>query len=348
MKLIEVANGKDNNFNLLRLFAAFAVLVTHSFAIVTGDPQSEPLRAWIGMTIGDFAVDAFFITSGFLVTASLERKQSVRHFIFSRALRIYPALLVMLVCTVFAMGLLVTSLDTIKYLSSTQTYKYFIKCAFLIFNIEYVLPGVFELNPVKLAVNGSLWSMPWELRMYALLLSIWIFAKVFGLSGLVFLKRSVLFIFLAALALHIGFNYGASNTNHGIRLFYMFFSGAALYCFRDKIPLSNSLIAIGLSLLFASSTNKDIFFVIYTLVYSYLILWLAYIPSGTIRKYNYFGDYSYGTYIYAYPIQQLAIKFFPALSVVGMIFFSTLLTLIFAAGSWHFVEERALNLKRNF
>jgi peptidoglycan/LPS O-acetylase OafA/YrhL len=347
MNLADLANGKDNNFNLLRLLAALAVLVTHSFALVSGDPQTEPLRAWIGLTIGDFAVDAFFITSGFLVTASLVRKQSIRHFIFSRALRIYPALLVMLVLTVFALGLLVTSLDAIKYLSSTQTYRYFIKCALLIFNIEYVLPGVFENNPVKFAVNGSLWSMPWELRMYALLLSIWIAAKLFRRSGLTFLNRGVLVIFLASLALHFRFNFGSENTDHGIRLLYMFFSGAAFYCFRDNIRLSNPAVVFILGLLLASTSHKEAFFVAYTLLYSYVVLWLAYVPSGSIREYNSFGDYSYGTYIYAYPIQQLTIKFFPTLSVIGMIFVSALLTLIFASGSWHLVEARALNLKRN-
>jgi peptidoglycan/LPS O-acetylase OafA/YrhL len=348
MKLIDFANGKDNNFNLLRLFAAIAVLVTHSFAIVSGNPESEPLRNIIGMTIGDFAVDAFFITSGFLVTSSLIRKQSVRHFVFSRALRIYPALIVMLVSTVFLMGPLVTSLGVMRYISNAQIYKYFIKCAILIFNIEYVLPGVFESNPVKFAVNGSLWSMPWELRMYALLLAIWISAKILGLNGLIFLKRAILILFLLSLALHIGLNFGVASTNHGARLFYMFFSGAAFYCYRERIHLSNRLLIISIACLIFSSANKDIFFLIYNIAYAYIVLWLAYVPSGTIRRYNNFGDYSYGTYIYAYPIQQLTIKLLPALPVIGMIFFSTVFTLVLAAGSWHFVEERALNLKRNF
>ena len=37
-----------------------------------------------------------------------------------------------------------------------------------------MLPGVFEHNPFKGAVNGSLWSMPSELRMYAILALIWV------------------------------------------------------------------------------------------------------------------------------------------------------------------------------
>jgi peptidoglycan/LPS O-acetylase OafA/YrhL len=114
MRLIEAAQGKDNNFNLIRLIAALAVLVTHSFAIATGNPELEPLRGWLGMTIGDFAVDAFFITSGFLVTASLARRQSGLEFVCARVLRIYPALLVMVALTVFVVGPLLSRLSPVS------------------------------------------------------------------------------------------------------------------------------------------------------------------------------------------------------------------------------------------
>ena len=73
-------NGHDNNFNLLRFVAASAVLVSHSFALATGDPRTEPLRRLLGLSLGDIAVSAFFATSGFLVTGSLLSKQNATEF----------------------------------------------------------------------------------------------------------------------------------------------------------------------------------------------------------------------------------------------------------------------------
>ena len=44
----------------------------------------------------------------------------------------------------------------------------------LVFGVAYTLPGVFEANPYKAAVNGSLWSMPYEIRMYIVLALAWL------------------------------------------------------------------------------------------------------------------------------------------------------------------------------
>ena len=80
MKLSQLAQGRDNNFNLIRILAALAVLATHSFTLATGRPETEPLRGRLGLTIGSIAVDIFFITSGFLVTASLLNRRSIIDF----------------------------------------------------------------------------------------------------------------------------------------------------------------------------------------------------------------------------------------------------------------------------
>src|SRR5487761_1170379 len=109
VKLSEAARGRDNNFNLLRFLAAFAVLISHSFSLATGVSDAEPLRAAYGLTWGDIAVDVFFVTSGFLVTASLLKRRSATAFVWARVLRIFPALWLMLFLTVFGMGLALTS-----------------------------------------------------------------------------------------------------------------------------------------------------------------------------------------------------------------------------------------------
>ena len=134
MTLSHLSQGRDNNFNLIRIVAALVVLVTHSFALV-GES--------IGMTIGLIAVDVFFIVSGFLVTASLLTRQSTIEFLWARALRIFPALLVMLLLTVFVLGPFFTSLPLSSYFSDRTTYDYLLKCSTLFTGVVYKLPGVF-------------------------------------------------------------------------------------------------------------------------------------------------------------------------------------------------------------
>ena len=178
MKLSSYSQGRDNNFNLIRIIAALAVLVTHSFAVAIGSGDAEPFRGSLGMTMGSIAVDVFFITSGFLVTSSLLNRQSTIEFVWARVLRIFPALLAMLLLTVFALGVFLTSLPISAYFSLPMTYIYLAKNATLLMGVAYNLPGVFDSNPYKSAVNGSLWTMPHEVRMYAILTIVWIALRI--------------------------------------------------------------------------------------------------------------------------------------------------------------------------
>ena len=345
MRLSDAAIGKDNNFNLVRLVAAFAVLLTHSFAIATGDPRTEPLRMWLGMTIGDFAVDGFFITSGFLVTASLARRQSTRDFVRARVLRIYPALLVMVGLTVFVVGPLLTALSVVDYLSHSATLRYLAKCATLIFGVAYLLPGVFEGNPYK-AVNGSLWSMPWELRMYLLLLGLWLGAKFVTRGRGRAWEASILIVFIiSALSLVVA-HFAMPRLALESSLLFMFFTGAAFHVLRERIVLRASGALTVAAALFLATVNKDFFFLVYSGGFAYLLMYLAYAPAGVFRNFNRLGDYSYGTYIYAFPVQQLITAARPGISVSELFLISAPATLALAVASWHLIEHRALRLKR--
>jgi peptidoglycan/LPS O-acetylase OafA/YrhL len=93
--------------------------------------------------------------------------------------------------------------------------------------------------------------------------------------------------------------------------------------------------------------NKDIFFVVYVLTIAYILFYIAYISSGLIRKYNQVGDYSYGVYIYAFPVQQSVAALVPGISVLSMLLIAAPVTLLLAAFSWHFLERYALELKQS-
>jgi peptidoglycan/LPS O-acetylase OafA/YrhL len=348
MRLSDFTQGRDNNFNLIRIIAALAVLVSHSFALAIGTGDAEPLRKVIGMTPGTIAVDVFFITSGFLVTGSLLVRKSAIEFAWARALRVFPALLVMLALTVFCLGVFFTTVPFQSYLTDPKTQVYMLKNASLFMGAAYNLPGVFEHNPYKNAVNGSLWTMPTELRMYAILASIWVLFRAVHTLRLMAFKVAIVSCAVVAGILHVAGHFYFPMTGHFAdftHLFFMFFCGAAFYVLKGHISVSQPIFWLAIVALALSVTDKSVFFVVYNLTIAYVLFFLAYIPSGVIRAFNRVGDYSYGVYIYAFPVQQSIAATVPGISVLSMLLISAAVTLVFAVLSWHLLEQHALGLK---
>lgn len=345
MKLSQFASGRDNNFNLIRFFAAFAVLFSHSFALVAGSGDAEPLRASTGMTLGTMAVDIFFITSGFLVTASLLTRQSVVEFVAARVLRIYPALLVMVTLTVLLVGLYFSTLSASGYLFEKETVSYFVKNVTLVFGVAYKLPGVFEQLPLKGAVNGSLWTLSYELAMYVTLLGIWMALGRLTKNRMTIFPKVIVLLAILGLGVFFLDHFYLHSESKTLRLFFVFFAGAAFYVMKERLVLDSRIFISATLVVLLASFDKEAFFVIYYLAIAYLLFWLAYIPTGVIRKFNLIGDYSYGIYIYAFLIQQSLIALIPDVSVLGLLVLSSIVTLSLAFLSWEFVEKRALSFK---
>jgi peptidoglycan/LPS O-acetylase OafA/YrhL len=351
MKLAECAGNTDNNFHLLRILAAFAVLVTHSFALSTGSADAEPFRQSMGMTMGSVAVDIFFIVSGFLVTGSLLKTRSAIAFFWARVLRIYPALVVMLVLLVFVLGPLFTTLPLASYFAAPRTYSYFVKCATLVWGVNWTLPGVFHFNPAKDAVNGSLWTMPHEIHMYGILLVTWIALGWRGAERVKLFQFAILTAMTSSGMILVGGHLLLNIEIEGwfMKLFFMFFTGAGFYVLRERITLRRSIFWIFVvGLVVSGLVSRQLFFVVYVLTIAYIVFYVVYVPVGTIRRYNRLGDYPYGMYIYAFPIQQTVAACIPGVSVPGMVVLSTIGTLFMAVLSWHLLEKRALKLRARF
>lgn len=348
MRLSQVVQGRDNNFNLIRIAAALTVLVTHSFALSGGAAAGAPGRSRLGMSLGAIAVDVFFATSGFLVTASLMRRGSLRAFVRARVLRIYPANVVMVLLTVFGLGLVFTTRPWTDYLTSTTTLRYLERCATLFFGVSFRLPGVFAHNPYPDAVNGSLWTLPYELHMYALLAFVWFLCTRFASRSAhkAFQYTLVAVTAVSAVLLVLNDLYNPAPRENGfLMLLCTFFSGATCFVMRERIVLSWSLFWPLAALLAASCIDKHLFFAVYLATLAYLVLVLAYLPGGAVRRYNRVGDYSYGTYIYAFPVQQSVAALVPGVSLAPMIALASGATLALAALSWHLIERPALELK---
>lgn len=348
MRLSECAVGRDNNFNLIRLLAALSVIFSHSVAVLGLPANREFFFDRLGFSAGEMAVDVFFVASGFLVTASLVGRGSVVAFVWARALRIYPALWAMLALTVFLLAPKLTSLPLADYFRAPETYAYFGKCATLIGGVRYSLPGVFEHAPLKGEFNGSLWTLPIELRMYLHLALAWLVLAAFPairIRALTLVAPMAAGAFLAII-LHGRLSGGPFNAAN-IRVF-MFLAGTTLYLWRERITLSHGALAGLLLILALAAFNKSMFFVAYVLGLAPLVLHLAYVPGGPIRRFNAWGDYSYGVYIYAFPIQQTLAQAFPAMSLFTMVVLSVLLTLAVASLSWWGIERPALARKGKF
>jgi peptidoglycan/LPS O-acetylase OafA/YrhL len=168
MKLLVLAesSGRENNFNLLRVLAAIAVLFSHCFPLTRGPEAAEPLNALLGHSLGKVAVLIFFVISGFFVSQSFHRCASLSDFIAARVLRIYPGFIVVLVFGVVVIGAMTTAMPVNEYYSDPSTFIYVLNGLTLKW-IQVGLPGVFLTNPYPFAVNGSLWTLFYEVLCYA-------------------------------------------------------------------------------------------------------------------------------------------------------------------------------------
>jgi len=341
-----VNKGKDNNFNLLRFVAAFLVLYSHSFALSLGTGLAEPLRKYVSMTPGTMAVDIFFITSGFLVTRSLFFRGSVVEFVAARVLRIFPALIVAVLVTTVVVGCYFAGSHFWEFMKDEQTVKYLFTNGFGIYGLAVTLPGAFLENPYKRIVNGSLWTLTVELKMYGSLIVLWVLALVSFKDLRKYFAWVVLLVVPVAIVFYVYMNNYYFEERSHLRLLYLFYAGSACYVLRKKIWMSTSVFfvlccGVAASLL----AGRTVFFWVYMMAVPYIVLYLAYVPSGVVRAFNDFGDYSYGTYIYAFPVQQMVAAVMAPLSPMEMFAYSAIITFTLAYFSWNLIEKRALKLK---
>ncbi|MBX2847020.1 MAG: acyltransferase [Acidiferrobacterales bacterium] len=337
--------SRDNNFNLIRILAALAVLISHSYVIVTGEPSNEPLKEILGVSLGSISVDIFFACSGFLVTASFVNSTSIIKFARARVLRIFPAVFVMTIVTTILVGLKVSTEQSSDFFSNAQAFKYVIKNTTLFFGVEYRLPATFMENPYPGIVNGSLWSLPHEVRCYlALALIYWFSLRFLSASQIrrLFFSTSLLVLSLDSISKYLLISI---PHHHFVHLFGVFLLGASLYFYRIHEQSSLAKLAFASVFLFPLLSYFNVFVYFYGFLVPLVALAMAYAPAHILRGYNRIGDYSYGIYIYAFPIQQFLIHAYPSLNVQKLSLWAVVLSLFAAGISWHFVEKPALKFK---
>jgi len=344
MTLADKAAGKDNNLNLIRFLAAMAVLFSHAFALVSGNYHLEPLRSGLGMSPGDIGVDVFFLASGFLVSGSLFHRRSLVEYLWARFLRIYPALIVMLLLCVFVVGPWFGVLPFAEFLRMPGTRHFMVDNLILVRGAEIGLPGVFHGLPWRDVVNGSLWTMTYEVRLYLILGFSWALLVLAGSRGRKVLPSLVALSALVCLGFHLDVvRRGALDPYP--RLYYMFATGVVFQIWKKRVVLSWRIFLVVVGVLACCMPGRTAWQVAYPFLTPYAVFFLAYVPGGFLRAFNRVGDCSYGLYIYSFPVQQIWVALDPGIGIGALIACSSVTVIPIAMISWHFLEKRALGLK---
>jgi peptidoglycan/LPS O-acetylase OafA/YrhL len=337
----DLASSRDNNFNLIRIIAAAAVLISHSYPLALGHDAVEPLSDLIGLSLGEVAVITFFCVSGFFISLSRDRAGGTINFFAARFLRIYPGLTFVLLVSVFLIGPLFTTLSTPEYFRSGETYGY-LTHNLMLFNMKYQLPGVFETNPWP-GINGSLWTLFFEVAFYILVGALGAFSVCSErrrFSGFLVLYAA-LYITFKGLRL----NSALFNDFHGTEAFFMwslpFVLGMSFYQYRQHIH-HRLFGLLPFAVLAACTWRTPFFFECGVLAWTYLILYLGFAAQPVIARYRHLGDYSYGVYIYAFPVQEILAHLFKGISPVSMMLLGFPVVLLAAVFSWHFIEKPAM------
>ena len=324
-----------NNFNLMRLVAAWMVIYGHASAI-TSIAYTDAF-AWMTQLrgAGAVAVDLFFVVSGFLIAASLERN-NVRGYLVSRGLRIVPALVVCVGLTAFVLGPLLTV--AVDYWQQTQTWGYFFVNASLLLS-RFHLPGVFAGHPLDV-VNGSLWTLPNEAKLYIALLFAW-------MLGLLAPKRyTVLWALAVAAGYALAWHYWplADHIQKYGECIVFFITGTLLWVNREYVRLSG-WIAFALLAAMVALRGGPFAHLAYFALLVYGTLYVGLRPRLPLIRHT---DLSYGLYLYGWPAQQLAWMLPAGKTIAGNIAIATAIALALAALSWWLVEKPALRLKRRY
>ncbi|WPB58047.1 acyltransferase [Xylophilus sp. GOD-11R] len=336
------AGGFTHGFDYLRLILAAAVVLVHSFASSYGNGVDKIIWGSPVRMASAPILLMFFALSGFLVAGSVKRSPNLTGFLTLRALRLVPALAVEVVLSAIILGPLLTSIPLGDYFSHHEFFSYF---ANIYGHIHYHLPGVFVDTPAH-AVNASLWTVPYELECYLVLSALWVSRlirfriAVLAITVLLALLYTVKYIYFPMP--HLEFEHSPSRS-----LIVAFLAGVNISLFSDKIKLDWRIAAFMLiGMLATTLVHQTAFIAAFFAAYLVVYLGLSHPPK---KSFLLKGDYSYGLYLFSFPIQQTYSQLFPDHRHWYFNFtFALIFGIIYAMFSWWCIEKPTLGKKKFF
>jgi len=335
--------GVGPGFDTIRLGLALAIFGSHSFFASQGDNGflwGTPARPFL-MAM----VPMFFGLSGFLVTGSALRSASLQAFLTFRILRILPALVTEVTLSALILGPLLTAVSWHDYFTNREFLEYF---GNIIGKIRFVLPGMFLDNPMPGIVNINLWTLKPEFTCYVIMAAM-ILTGVIKKGNL--LTLSVIAVLIGSAIINNSHNI-SENSNGGsnpyipyVAVLY-FMLGAIAFHVRDHIRLDAKLFGFSAIMAYVLMLHPGYAFSA-AIPAMYCMLYIGMLKFPRTRLIE-SGDYSYGIYLYGFPIQQTLVHLFPIFREWWPLLFlvGAPLTFAFAAVSWHFIEKPTLSLKR--
>jgi peptidoglycan/LPS O-acetylase OafA/YrhL len=335
----QVCEDRENGFNFLRLLAASGILVAHCMlAVPVTNGSIAAVYAEFALA-ADLLLAVFFVFSGFLITASLERSQNLLRFAVARILRIFPALIVVSLCLVFILGPAVSNLPLLNYFADPNAWLYLPRSVILL-DASASLPGVFEHHPVADAVNVPIWTLRYEVVIYALFpfLAMWFVNRGIRIKATALILGLLLLLAMKAW-LHMGTE--ENGWLHLANFSASFLIGCVLWSFRHHVPHHFGLVVL-FWLVFALSSGPVFTYFFGVVAAGYTFIWLAFVNLAPLKAYSRRADYSYGTYVIHFPVAQCLYGLVPDLHPLALTLLTFAVTLPLAAISWAWVEKPAL------
>lgn len=347
----EKYNRKNNIFDYIRIILAFCVIFTHSYPIFFGPTASDPITEKIlrTETVGGIAVICFLVLSGFMSTQSIIHSKNSKQFILKRILRIFPSLILMLLLTIFIIAPLGYSGEG-PYFSKSVS-DYFFGNVNVFTNTRYSIDGVFQNNPYPSAINGSIWTIKHEFMAYIVLMLLSLCSMLKDRKYTLGMTILVMVIYILGVTpvltiKKLAFIGILNEISQFIKLLMYFLIGTTIYLYKDKIHVSfKGFIMACIILIFGILINITNYVIIFVLPYMLMYLGTIKISEkkDILKK---IGDFSYGLYIYAFPIQQLIVYYLrEKINIFQYIGLSMLITAVVSVITTLIVDNNVKRIK---
>ena len=328
--------NNKNCFDFLRFFFAANILLAHLIEL----SQNRSLEFLSHFFNSSIAVKGFFVISGFLVAKSYVNTASLKEYFIKRAKRILLAYIVVLMFSVLALAYF-SRLSFSDYFTDISVYQYLGWNSIFLNFMHPCLPGLFE-NNLMCAVNGALWTLKVEEGFYIVLPFIFYAIKK---SRKTFLILASLYVLSILYWFVMDFYFNKPLLAKQLPGYMAYFVTGIFLFLNFELVLQNKnkllLISILLLIILRFSHFQIDFF--YPAAFGSLVIIAAYnLPF--LNNFGKYGDFTYGLYIYHFPIIQLFKQYdlFEKHNPILMAFLAVSITFFFAVFSWFVVEKRFL------